>query len=124
MVGSESSPVVATITVLDKTHVVGGDTVTTTKVVSYPVRVKGWLCDDCAGNYHTVEHTRKDGSIERVPIVTTDPKPGLQGQNLRSGREFVIRTEADHTATDNLTPRLCGRCGGPTRFDWCHTCSQ
>lgn len=36
---------------------------------------EGFICDTCASDYSTVEHTRKDGSTWYEPVVKLDPSP-------------------------------------------------
>lgn len=50
----------------------------TTRNVAFVERKKGYICSDCAANYHTY-HDHKGVSH---PVVMTDPTPGFLGQTV------------------------------------------
>lgn len=56
-------------------HMIGGEEYTTQKRVAFHKRNKGYLCDTCASNYHTIE----DKHGVKHPIVTIDVRPGFIG---------------------------------------------
>lgn len=65
------------------------DQVETVKKVAFRKREKGYICDKCASNCHTLQDPRTG---ERHLLVKTDPPPGFYGQVIggtgESGKEI------------------------------------
>lgn len=46
---------------------------------------RGYICDDCAGEYRSARRVHRNGSVTEHPIVITDPLPGLTVRDEREG---------------------------------------
>lgn len=83
------TPITAIISVpcLETVHIIGGENEQSIKRFSYFTKVKGPLCDDCAGNYHTITDSR--GEVHQVVQTLAAPGTILRGALKQKGR--VIR---------------------------------
>lgn len=88
--GKENLPILGIMETFDKTYVLGGEQINTSKKVSFFKRKRGYICDDCASNYHGII----DSSGTFHPTVKTDPRPGYIGE-LRIPAVEIIPQEAE-----------------------------
>lgn len=90
MHGSEQLPILGTTEVrlghapndYSISNVIGGEIIPTQKRVGFLKREKGFLCDSCAANYHTVT----DANGVKHPLVITDARPGFLGETVAGER--------------------------------------
>ena len=102
--GTETTPVLGTMETHERSYVLGGETVRTSKAVGFFTRKKGFICDRCAGNYKTI--TDKHGV--RHEIVKTDPRAGYLGETAacETGNKITYRTlNTRTTQSRHLTRR-------------------
>lgn len=76
----------------DNNYVIGGESLDVSRKITYFKREKGYICDSCAANYHTVE----DKSGRRHQIVMTDARPEWktvpdERDGFRSNKGFNTR---------------------------------
>lgn len=80
---------------VETSKVLGGETITSSKPIAFRKRTKGLICPSCAACISTVEHTGKDGVVERIPVVQTDERGGYIGETARGSEEAIPRFQGD-----------------------------
>jgi hypothetical protein len=61
----------------------GGEIVQEEKKIGFYKRIKGLICETCAGNYNTIEDKRG----VKHPLVITNERPGYIGSTARGAEE-------------------------------------
>lgn len=74
----EGGECIGSIECLGHTHLICSPEREVVKKVGYFKRERGYICDGCVSNYHTVT----DGSGKKHQIVETDPRPGFIGRTV------------------------------------------
>ena len=118
--GKENLPIMGVMVTHERTYILGGQQIDTSKKVSYFKRKRGYICDTCAANYHGV--TDSNGTFH--PTVKTDPRPGFIGEikiptveiiesesavrlpPLSSGNPAQRITKLDREGQGDLSPSL------------------